>query len=68
MTTEQKHELINKMAIAYKLLLYQVEILKNVLLEKQEVFIIPSRANGRTMFKRAYREIMDRVAEEELRC
>lgn len=67
MTTEQKLELIDKMAIEYKLLPYQVEILKNVLLEKQEVFIIPSRANGRTVFKKAYREIIDRIAEEELK-
>lgn len=67
MTAEQKLELIDKMAIEYKLLPYQVEILKNVLLEKQEVFIIPSRANGRTMFKRAYREIVGKINEEELK-
>lgn len=66
MTTEQKREIIDKIAVECNLYPYQVEILKKIIIEKQEALIILPRLSGGTMFKKAYREMMDRINEEEL--
>ena len=68
MTTEQKHKIIDEMAVEFSLYPYQVEILKRISeLDDQLVFITLARSNGRTMLKKAYYEMMNRIAEDELK-
>ena len=67
MTTEQKHKIIDEMAIEYSLYPHQVDILKRISeLDGRVGFIVLARSNGRTMLKKAYTEMMSRIAEEEL--
>ena len=68
MTTEQKHKIIDEMAIEFSLYQYQVEILKQILeFDSKPVYVVMARLNGRTMFKKMYYEMMNRIAEEELK-
>ena len=67
MTTEQKHKIIDEMAIEYSLYPHQVEILKQVAeLDGQVGFMVLARSNGRTMLKKAYTEMMSRIVKDEL--
>ena len=67
MTTEQKHKIIDEVAVEFSLYPYQVEILKRISeLDEQLEFITLARSNGRTMLKKAYCEMMNRIKEEEL--
>ena len=68
MTTEQKHKIIDEMAIEYSLYPHQVEILKQVAeLDGQVGFMVLARANGRTVLKKAYSEMVNRIEGEELK-
>ena len=68
MTTEQKHKIIDEMAIEFSLYQYQVEILKQILeFDSKPVYVVMARLNGRTMFKKMHYEMMNRIAEEELK-
>ena len=68
MTTEQKHKIIDKMAVEFSLYPYQVGILKQILeFDSKPVYVVMARLNGRTMFKKMYYEMMNRIAEEELK-
>ena len=67
MTTEQKHKIIDEMAVEYGLYPRQVEILKQILeFDSKPVYVMMDRLNGRTMLKKAYCEMMNRIKEEEL--
>ena len=64
----RKHKIIDEMAVEFSLYPHQVDILKQVAeLDGQFGFMVLARSNGRTMLKKAYYEMMDRIAEEELK-
>ena len=68
MTTEQKHKIIDEIAVEFSLYPHQVDILKQVIeFDNKSVYVMMGRSNGRTMLKKAYYEMMDRIVEEELK-
>ena len=63
----QKHKIIDEMAVEYGLYPHQVDILKQILeFDSKPVYIVMARSNGRTMLKKAYYEMMSRIESEEV--
>ena len=64
----RKHKIIDEVAVEYGLSPQQVKMLKQVIeFDNKSIYVMMARSNGRTMLKKAYYEMMDRIAEEELK-